>query len=107
MAKATSPEKVGFVGRLKQIGKVFSFTAEHDRHFVPLVATAGGLALLITVVMVILWGWLYLIAGLLLTLLAVMIVLNLRANRAMMGQAENQPGAAASIVQNMRGDFRV
>src|SRR5262245_41821552 len=107
MAKPSSPEKVGFVGRLKQIGKVFAFTAKRDRHFVPLVATAGGVAVLLTAVMVIFWGWLFLIAGLLLTLLAVMIVLNLRANRAMMGEAENQPGAAASIVQNMRGDFRV
>ena len=39
--------------------------------------------------------------------LAVLIVLNLRANRAMMIEAEGQPGAAASIVENMRGDFRV
>ncbi len=36
-----------------------------------------------------------------------LIVLNLRANRAMMIEAEGQPGAAASIVENMRGDFRV
>ena len=36
-----------------------------------------------------------------------LIVLNLRANQAMMNEAEGQPGAAASIVENMRGDFRV
>ena len=34
-------------------------------------------------------------------------MLNLRANKAMMAEAEKQPGAAASIVQQMRGDFRV
>ena len=34
-------------------------------------------------------------------------MLNLRANKAMMTEAEGQPGAAASIVENMRGDWRV
>ena len=40
-------------------------------------------------------------------LLGVMIVLNLRANKAMMAEAEGQPGAAAQIVETMRGDWRV
>jgi hypothetical protein len=47
------------------------------------------------------------VVGIMLVLLAVLIVLNLRANAAMMNEAEGQPGAAASIVENMRGDFRV
>ena len=52
-------------------------------------------------------GWLWLPVGVLLALLAVLIVLNLRSNKAMMSAAEGQPGAAASILETMRGDWRV
>jgi hypothetical protein len=107
MAKAQEPEKVGFIGRIRQIGMVFSFTAKRDRLFVPLVAAAVAIAIGITVVLTILWGPLFIVVGIMLVLLAILIVLNLRANKAMMNEAEGQPGAAASIVENMRGDFRV
>jgi hypothetical protein len=107
MAKAQQPEKVGFIGRIKQIGMVFSFTAKRDKLFIPLVAGAVAVAIAITVVLSILWGPLFIVVGIMLVLLAVLIVLNLRANAAMMNEAEGQPGAAASIVENMRGDFRV
>jgi hypothetical protein len=40
-------------------------------------------------------------------LFAALIVLNLRSNAAMMNAAEGQPGSAAQIVENMRGDWRV
>jgi hypothetical protein len=36
-----------------------------------------------------------------------MVVLNFRSNKAMMIEAEGQPGAAAQIVETMRGDWRV
>ena len=107
MAKAQQPEKVGFMGRIKQIWMVFTFTAKRDKLFIPLVAAATLIAIALTVVMVILWSWLFVPVGLMLIVLGVLIVLNLRANRAMMNEAEGQPGAAASIVENMRGDFRV
>src|SRR5882724_1939192 len=84
MAKAQEPEKVSAWGRVKQIGTVFSFTAKRDKLFVPLVAAAVMLALLGT-----------------------MILLNLRSQKAMMAEAEGQPGASASIVETMRGDWRV
>src|SRR5258706_8543065 len=107
MAKADQPEKVSFFGRIKQLGMVFTFTAKRDKLFIPLVALAVTIALGLTALMAILWSWLFIPVGLMLVLLAVLIVLNLRANRAMMVEAEGQPGAAASIVENMRGDFRV
>jgi hypothetical protein len=53
------------------------------------------------------WGWLWLPVGILIALLGLLIVLNLRSNTAMMSAAEGQPGAAASILENMRGDWRV
>ena len=107
MAKAQETERVGFVGRMKQLGMVFRFTAKRDKLFLPLVALAVTIALGLTVLMWLFWSWIFIPVGLMLVPLAVLIVLNLRANRAMMSEAEGQPGAAASIVENMRGDFRV
>jgi hypothetical protein len=108
MAKAQEPEKVGFFGRIKQIGMIFAFTAKRDKLFVPLIVLAAVIAIGITTVLIVLMhSWLYLVAGVLLILLGALIVLNLRANTVMLAEAENQPGAAASIVEQMRGDFRV
>src|SRR5262245_46046080 len=107
MAKAQETERVGFIGRLKQLGMVFRFTAKRDKLFVPLVALAVTIAVGLTVFLALALSWVFIPVGLMLVPLGVLIVLNLRANRAMMSEAEGQPGAAASIVENMRGDFRV
>lgn len=106
MAKAE--EKVSFFQRLKQIGMVFKFTAKQDKWFTPLVAAAVVLPLAFTVVAVLLgWGWIWIPLGILTALLAVLIVLNLRSNTAMMNMMEGQPGAAGQLVEQMRGDWRV
>ncbi len=108
MAKAAAPEKVSFVGRLRQIGTVFSFTAKRDKLFLPLVIVALLVPLLAgTLLVTFLGGFLWLAVGLMTALVAVMGVLSVRSNKAMMIEAERQPGAAASIVENMRGDWRV
>ncbi|HEY0699652.1 MAG TPA: DUF4191 domain-containing protein [Micromonospora sp.] len=104
---AKPQEKVSFGQRLKQIWMVFTFTAKRDRWFAPLAAGAVLIPLALTVVAVVLWGWLWLPIGIMVALLALLVVLNLRSNRAMMSAAEGQPGAAASILENMRGDWRV
>src|SRR5262245_1851328 len=108
MAKVQEPEKVGFFGKVKQIGLVFSLTAKRDKLFIPLVLLSTLIAAGVTVLLVILFNsWLFVVAGVLLVLLGVLIVLNLRGNKVFLAEAEGQPGAAASIVQQMRGDFRV
>jgi heme exporter protein D len=107
MARAQQPQRVGFRERLRQIGMVFSFTAKNDKLFVPLVIAAALVPVAFSVFATLAWGFLWIPVGLLLTALAVLIVLNLRANKAMLAQAANQPGASASIVENMRGDWRV
>jgi hypothetical protein len=107
MAKAEQPEKVGFRRRLREIGMVFAFTARNDKWFIPLVIGAVLVAAGLTVLMVLLWGWPFIVGGVMLGLLGVLIVLNLRANNAIMKQAERTPGAAAEIIGRMRGDFRV
>lgn len=106
---AKPQEKVSFGQRLKQIGMVFSFTAKRDKWFVPLASAAVLLPLLIAVLGIVIWGWglLSLVLGILFALLGLLIVLNVRSNRAMMNAAEGQPGAAASLLENMRGDWRV
>ena len=108
MAKAQEPEKVGFFGRLKQIGMVFSFTAKRDKKFVPFVAVAAGVPIIAAVVLVILGAaFIWIPVGVMVGLIGVMILLNLRSQKAMMAEAEGQPGAAASIIETMRGDWRV
>ena len=77
---AKPQEKVSFGQRLKQIGRVFKFTAKQDRWFAPLVAAAVLIPLALTVVAVILWSWIWLPIGILFVLLAVLIVLNLRSS---------------------------
>ncbi|GAA4251040.1 DUF4191 domain-containing protein [Dactylosporangium darangshiense] len=108
MAKAQEPEKVSFFTRLKQIGMVFSFTAKRDKVFVPLVVTVVLVPLIAVGVAIALGlSWIFAPVGVLLALLGTVIVLNLRSQKAMMKEAEGQPGAAASIIENMRGDWRV
>ena len=104
---AKPQEKVSFRERLKQIGQVFAFTARQDKWFVPLIIAAVLIPLALTVLAVLFWGWVWLPIGIMVTLLGALIVLNLRSNAAMMNAAEGQPGAAASIMENMRGDWRV
>jgi Domain of unknown function (DUF4191) len=107
MAK-DQPEKVSFGQRLKQIGLVFSYTAKRDKWFIPLVAAVTLIPLAVTIMLGLIgWGWLWLPVGIMLALLGTLILLNLRSNAAMMSEAEGQPGAAASIVQAMRGNWRV
>ena len=105
---AKPQEKVSFRERLKQIGMVFSFTAKRDKLFLPLVAVAVVVPLAVVVVLLVLGAnWMWAVVGVMTALLAVMIVLNLRSNKAMLAEATVQPGASASIVETMRGDWRV
>jgi hypothetical protein len=105
---ATAPQKVKFLDRIKQIGMVFSFTAKRDRLFIPLVLVGVIVPLAVAIVLSVLgFGWSWLGIGVLAALLAVMIILNLRSNKAMMAEMAGQPGAAASLIENMRGDWRV
>jgi len=105
---AAQPEKASFRERLKQIGVAFRYTARRDKLFLPLVIVAAGVPLGLTVLWLVIGGdWLWAPVGVLFALLGAMVVLNLRANRAMLNEAEGQPGAAAAILQTMRGDWRV
>jgi hypothetical protein len=108
MAKAQQPEKVSFFGRFKQIGMVFSFTAKRDRLFVPLVAAAVLVPLIaVGLAFALGAGWVWIPLGIMMALVLTMLVLNWRSQKAMLTEAEGQPGAAASFVETLRGDWRV
>ncbi len=107
MPKA-EPEKVSFIERLKQIRIAFVFTAKRDPMFIPLVVVASVVPLAAGLVLFFALGsWVWIPLGVVLALLCVLIVMNLRANTAMLNEAEGKPGAAAQILQTMRGDWRV
>jgi hypothetical protein len=108
MAKREQEEKVGFFGRLKQIGMVFSFTTKNDKWFLPLAAVAVVVPLAAGIGATVLgFGLLALPLGIMLSLLGLLIVLNVRSSKVFMAAAERQPGAATSIIERMRGDWRV
>jgi hypothetical protein len=105
---ATAPEKVKFRDRVKQIGMVFAFTAKRDKLFLPLVIVGVIVPVTAGVILgAVGLGWSWVGVGVLGGLLAVMIVLNLRSTKAQMAELKGQPGAAAFLVENMRGDWRV
>ncbi len=107
MANA-QPEKPSFLQGLKQLPVAMKFTAKRDRLFLPLAIAAVIVPIGLGIVLGVLGlGWLWMIAAVMMALLGVMIVLNLRANKAMMAEYEGQPGAAAQVLQTMRGDWRV
>jgi uncharacterized protein YneF (UPF0154 family) len=107
MANA-QPEKPTFLQGLKQLPVAMKFTAKRDKLFLPLAIVAFVLPLAVGVLLGVLGlGWLWMAAAVMMSLLGVMIVLNLRANKAMMSEYEGQPGAAAQVIQTMRGDWRV
>jgi hypothetical protein len=108
MAKAQQPERPSFFQGLKQIPLIVRETAKADKKFVPLVLPAvlvplavGGLLFGLGL------GFVWLIAGITLALLGFMLVLSRRAGAAQMNVLQGQPGAAAYLVENMRGDWRV
>jgi len=107
MAKE-QPEKPSFFQGLKQLPVAIKFTAKRDKLFVPLAVLAALIPLGIGITLGVLGiGWLWMAAAVMGALLGVMIVLNLRANKAMMTEYEGQPGAAAQLLQSMRGDWRI
>jgi Domain of unknown function (DUF4191) len=109
MAKAAQPEKVGAGARFKQIWTVIKITAKRDKLFAPLAIAALLVPIALALILILVGGlsWVYLAVAVLLGVLLVMILLNTRATKAMMADVKGQPGAAASIVETMRGDWRL
>lgn len=95
------------------MGQVIAFTARGDKKFLPLGIGAALIPLIALAIILIITGFsifsiAWIVALLMLSFLFFMIVVRNRSNHVFMNQAEETPGAAAQVIQNMpRGDFRV
>ncbi len=110
-AAATASTRGGEVkqSRLKQMRTVFKLTQERD----PKLVLWTAVSLLVPIAIGVLLGlfvgpiWLWIPAGVLFGILIALNVFGRRAQRSAYTEMEGQPGAGISVVQRMRGDWRV
>ena len=95
--------------RLKTIRTAFVATRKQDPKVLPLVLVAffGPFLLLLAIGFLVGWAWYLGFLGLLVGLLAATFVFGRRVQETAYSQVEGQIGAAAAVLQNMRGDWRV
>jgi hypothetical protein len=95
--------------RLRMIGIAFSRTRQIDRKLVPLMVGLGMAALLLMGTLT--WFFIHPIAaaffGPLFGLMAAMVVFGRRVQKAQFTMIEGQPGAAAAVLQQLRGPWHV
>ncbi len=95
--------------RLKQMRTVFTLTRERD----PKLVLWTGIGLLVPSAIGVALGfvlkalWLWIPAGVIFGILIALNVFGRRAQRSAFTEMEGQPGAGVSVVQRMRGDWRV
>jgi hypothetical protein len=95
--------------RLKQIRLVFGMTRKRDPKliwwllltFLGPVAVGVGLGFLLGPL------WLWIIVGVIFGFVLALNIFGRRAQRSAFTEMEGQPGAGASVIQRMRGDFRI
>jgi len=104
-----SAEDVNKAGRLKQIRMVASLVNQQNRKALPIIAGSAVGIIVVFVLIGLLTGTAgFLIPlGVLLGLLAAIILFGRFAQRAQYSAIEGQPGAAAAILQSMRGNWTV
>jgi len=104
-----SSEDLNKAGRLKQIRMVASLVNQQNRKALPIIAGSAVGIIIVFVVIGLLTGTAgFLIPlGVLLGLLAAIILFGRFAQRAQYSAIEGQPGAAAAILQSMRGNWTV
>ena len=95
--------------RLAQIKQAFTVTRENDPRLIPylVVSFVVPLAVLLGLGLVLGHAVLLGILGFLAGLLAAVTVFGRRATNAVYAQVEGKPGAALSVLQSLRGDWRV
>ena len=109
MVDKYSSEDPAKAGRLKQIRMVASLVNQQNRKALPIIAGSAVAIIVVFVIIGLLTGSAaFLIPlGVLLGLLAAMILFGRFAQRAQYSAIEGQPGAAAAILQSMRGNWTV
>ena len=109
MVDKYSTEDLNKAGRLKQIRMVASLVNQQNRKALPIIAGSAVGIIIVFVLIGLLTGTAgFLIPlGVLLGLLAAIILFGRFAQRAQYSAIEGQPGAAAAILQSMRGNWTV
>jgi hypothetical protein len=99
----------GKTGRIAQIRQVFTLTRKQDPKMIWWTLLAFAVPVVIGVLLGLFIGpiWLWAPVGVIFGVLIALNVFGRRAQRSAYTQMEGQPGAGVSIVQRMRGDFRV
>ena len=107
--KDSSAEPEGRPGRVAQMRTVWTMTRKADPKLPLIVFGPALLVLVVLVVVGILIGHpIYLsVLGVLAAMLTGTTIFGRRATASMYAQVEGQPGAAASVLQTLRGDWRV
>lgn len=102
-------EDLASAGRLKQIRVMAGLMRKSNPKAVPVILGSGLGVLVIMVVIGLLIGplWLFIAFGVLLGLLVSLIMFGRYSQAAQFAAIEGQPGAAAAILQNMRGNWTV
>ncbi|XRQ03021.1 DUF4191 domain-containing protein [Actinomadura welshii] len=109
MSKKPTDEAQERPGRLKQIRMVAQVLRKADPKALPIVfaSAIGALVVVILIGLVIGQLWFFIPLGILAALAVGMIVFGQLAQRAQYKVIAGQPGAAAAILKNMRGDWTV
>ncbi len=109
MAKKSSEDAPTKPKRGAQLRAAFTMTRRADPRFLPIFLGTGlGVFVVMFGVGLILGQPIYYgIIGLLIALVAMMVVFTRRAQAAAYSEIDGQPGAAAAVLQGMRGDWRV
>src|SRR5487761_1133470 len=95
-------------GRIQQMRMAAGMVREANPRAMPIVALAGVGTLVVLVVLGVVLGMVYLYPlGVLLGLLVAMIIFGRFAQSAQYSAIEGQPGAAAAVLQTMRGNWTV
>jgi hypothetical protein len=95
--------------QIKQLVATFKVVRAGDPSLVPTLAGGVAAAVVVTVLLGVLVGplWLWLPVGVLAALLVAMIVLGRKTQSFSLAAIAGQPGAAAAVLQNMRGPWEV
>jgi hypothetical protein len=103
-----SADDLANAGRLKQMRMVAGLVNQQNKRALPITfGSAAAIMVVLVVIGVVLGQWFLIPIGILLGLLAGTILFGRFAQSAQYAAIDGQPGAAAAVLQNMRGNWTV